>query len=247
MKILVIGDSCVDKFIYGSVDRICPEAPVPVFNPIRKTTNPGMAGNVIANLFKLRVETKFITNNNKITKTRYVDEKSNQMLLRVDENDQCSPLEDKSQLNSLFLSQFDGIIISDYNKGFLTNNDIANICENHPLVFIDTKRPLGKWVEKAMFIKLNQYEYNNNKEFLNNNSIFKDKLIITMGDKGCMYKNKLYPVHELVEVQDVSGAGDTFLSAFTYNFITTKNIKESINFGQHCASSVVSRKGVVTL
>ena len=37
MKILVIGDSCTDIFIYGEIDRICPEAPVPVFKPIRKT------------------------------------------------------------------------------------------------------------------------------------------------------------------------------------------------------------------
>ena len=34
-KILVIGDSCTDIFIYGECNRICPEAPVPVFNPIK--------------------------------------------------------------------------------------------------------------------------------------------------------------------------------------------------------------------
>ena len=33
MKILVIGDSCHDVFVYGKCDRICPEAPVPVFTP----------------------------------------------------------------------------------------------------------------------------------------------------------------------------------------------------------------------
>ena len=32
-SILVIGDSCTDIFVYGKTDRICPEAPVPVFNP----------------------------------------------------------------------------------------------------------------------------------------------------------------------------------------------------------------------
>ena len=50
MKILVIGDSCIDKFIYGSCERICPEAPVPVFNPLSSTENIGMAGNVKNNL-----------------------------------------------------------------------------------------------------------------------------------------------------------------------------------------------------
>jgi len=32
MKFLVIGDSCTDRFVYGSCDRLCPEAPVPVLN-----------------------------------------------------------------------------------------------------------------------------------------------------------------------------------------------------------------------
>ena len=43
MSILVIGDSCIDIFIYGDIDRVCPEAPVPVFKPTSQTENPGMA------------------------------------------------------------------------------------------------------------------------------------------------------------------------------------------------------------
>ena len=33
MKILVVGDSCLDTFIYGDIERIAPEAPVPVIKP----------------------------------------------------------------------------------------------------------------------------------------------------------------------------------------------------------------------
>ena len=39
-KVLVIGDSCEDVFIYGDIERICPEAPVPVFTPTHTTKNP---------------------------------------------------------------------------------------------------------------------------------------------------------------------------------------------------------------
>ena len=53
MKILIIGDSCTDKFIYGECKRICPEAPVPVFSPINSTKNDGMAKNVFNNLRSL--------------------------------------------------------------------------------------------------------------------------------------------------------------------------------------------------
>ena len=44
--ILVIGDSCTDKFVYGKCERICPEAPVPVADLVWKSIADGMAGNV---------------------------------------------------------------------------------------------------------------------------------------------------------------------------------------------------------
>ena len=88
MKILVIGDSCTDVFVYGSCTRLCPEAPIPVFNPSKTITNQGMAGNVVENLRALGVrKTELITNTEQIVKTRYVETKSNQMLLRVDGNE----------------------------------------------------------------------------------------------------------------------------------------------------------------
>ena len=87
MKILVIGDKCTDRFVYGNVDRISPEAPVPVMVSHREESNPGMAGNVYENVksicdsfFKGKYDIKLVSNQNNIYKTRYVDEKSNQML-----------------------------------------------------------------------------------------------------------------------------------------------------------------------
>ena len=41
MNILVVGDSCKDIFIYGDIDRLAPEAPIPVFNPIEEKINDG--------------------------------------------------------------------------------------------------------------------------------------------------------------------------------------------------------------
>lgn len=49
-KILVIGDLMMDEFLWGDVDRISPEAPVPVVKVTRKTRMPGGAGNVVNNL-----------------------------------------------------------------------------------------------------------------------------------------------------------------------------------------------------
>ena len=66
MKFLVIGDSCTDIFIYGKCERICPEAPVPVFTPTGATRNGGMAKNVQANVIALGIECDVITNQNVI-------------------------------------------------------------------------------------------------------------------------------------------------------------------------------------
>ena len=94
MKILVIGDSCTDVFVYGYCKRLCPEGPVPIFEPSRTITNMGMSGNVVANLKSLGAEkVELITNREQITKTRYVEEKSNHMFIRVDEETKVSLLE----------------------------------------------------------------------------------------------------------------------------------------------------------
>ena len=89
MKILVIGDSCTDIFRYGKVERLAPEAPVPVIIPEKEESTPGMAGNVVRNLEILGADVTFITNITNIKKVRYVCSKYNHILLRVDENDKC--------------------------------------------------------------------------------------------------------------------------------------------------------------
>ena len=53
---------CIDIFRYGKVDRLAPEAPVPVINPETETTTPGMAGNVVRNIEALGHQVDFITN-----------------------------------------------------------------------------------------------------------------------------------------------------------------------------------------
>ncbi len=52
-RILVIGDIMVDHFVYGTVDRISPEAPVPVVQVKSEKLMPGGAANVVNNVSKL--------------------------------------------------------------------------------------------------------------------------------------------------------------------------------------------------
>ena len=248
MTILIVGDSCIDEFVYGSIFRMSPEAPVPVFQPIKKTSNGGMSKNVYNNLIALGVSSNLITNREKIVKRRYVDDGHNQMVLRVDTNDECSQIDEGIRMNICnnhhVGNDFDVIIISDYNKGFLTENDIELLCKSNNSVFVDTKKDLGDWILEADFIKINDLEHRENLKFISTNSDrFKDKLIVTRGKHGCEFNNKIFGAEEVV-VRDVSGAGDTFLAALVVEYIRTNDILKAINFAQACATVAVQKHGV---
>jgi D-beta-D-heptose 7-phosphate kinase/D-beta-D-heptose 1-phosphate adenosyltransferase len=60
LTVLCVGDIMLDKFFYGDVERISPEAPVPVFKIEKEVSMLGGTGNVIANLASLGVKTKYI-------------------------------------------------------------------------------------------------------------------------------------------------------------------------------------------
>ena len=255
MNVLIVGDSCKDVFIYGDITRLSPEAPVPVFNPRRTIENDGMARNVANNVEALDSTIYTITNKNSIRKVRYVDHKSNQLVLRVDEHDFCKRVEsdilysirdNKAQVWGSENSKFDAIIISDYCKGFLEEDDIKWICDNNDNVFVDTKKQLGSWIENADFIKINSLEYENNEEFLNEYYGIMDKTIVTKGNEGCLFKDKIYPTQD-VPVKDISGAGDTFLAGLVVEYVRTDDIKKAIKFAQDCTKIVVQKHGVSTV
>ena len=94
MNVLVIGDSCKDVFIYGDIERISPEAPIPVFKPTHEESNGGMAKNVAENIEALDMYIHTVTNKNSIIKKRFVENRSGQMVLRVDEHDYCERIEE---------------------------------------------------------------------------------------------------------------------------------------------------------
>lgn len=239
--ILILGDSCVDVYTYCKSKRLAPDKPVPVLEVVETTKCPGMSYNVFCNVKSLHSSCEIITNSNweSITKNRYVHKSSNHMFVRID----SSSLIEKIDLSELSF-EYETIIISDYDKGFLTEEDIEYICSNHNQVFLDTKKILGDWTSNAKFIKINNYEYERSKKFIN--SHLKDKVIKTMGGAGCFYQGKIYPVKKM-DVIDVSGAGDTFMASLSVKYTETSDIIKSIKFANDCASKVVKKRGTTTI
>ena len=243
-RILLIGEQCDDIFIYGDTPRLSPEGPAPVFIPTREVYNGGMGMNVMGNLMALGVDVDFEHQQSSITKTRHIHEPSNTLLLRIDEEKNIDNIGER--LPKLGFWEYQMVVVSDYNKGFLTEEDIAYIGFKHPNVICDTKKKLGEWCKDLRFIKLNRTEFENNKEFIEQNDWILEKLIITLDKDGCMYRGTSYPT-EKVEIMDISGAGDTFVAGFVKEFLDSEDVSKSIQFGNRCSTQVVQKRGVTTI
>lgn len=248
MRFLVIGEVCTDIFIYGKCERLSPEAPVPVFQPISEVRNRGMAGNVVDNLKAImkferlhpRQSCDEWLSDEKITKTRYVDKKSNHIFLRVDVDDVGTPFHFTPEFTNLSI-QADVIIVSDYGKGYLDKQALLDIADAPGVCMLDTKKILDKDILDAYdFIKLNEYEAKNSQDIIKD---YPQKVIITMGGKGTKYNGQIYPVEE-VETIDVSGAGDTFMAALAFEYARCYHIETAIRFANKMASIVVRKRGV---
>ncbi len=235
--VLLIGDSCIDEYVYGVVDRVSPEAPVPVLSFIEKRTKEGMASNVLNNLHALGFTVDPYLSPNQSLKTRYIDKRSNQQLLRVDDDRVNQPLKTRS----MALSHYDAIVISDYNKGFIDNFTILDIIFRYKgPVFIDTKKKdMEKFESENVYIKINSKEYDEAVSTSTNT-------IVTRGAKGASYANIHYPGIP-AELSDVTGAGDTFLAALCWGYHYLNNIEDAIKVAIHAASISVRHSGVYTL
>ena len=232
LKILLIGDSCTDEYVYGTCERLNPEAPVPILKFNRKDTTRGMAWNVRENLMSFGMEVYILTNDEPITKTRYIDERSNQHILRVDDERPLKPMD-----YELPEDEYDALVISDYDKGFLTAKRIQELVDwfDGP-VFIDSKKT--KLPKKDCYLKINEIESKLLKGYKN--------LIVTKGAGGADYNKVNYP-GEKTKIVDVVGAGDTFLSALVYFYLLYGRIEEAIPYANKAAAIAVQNFGTYVL
>jgi bifunctional ADP-heptose synthase (sugar kinase/adenylyltransferase) len=233
LKILIIGDFCIDIYKYGHVTRLSPEAPVPIFVTEKEERYDGMAGNVLNNFKSFFISTDLVRGEKKSIKERYIDIKSKQHVLRVD-NDEYS---NQANLNSICLSQYDAIVISDYNKGTITENIVAQIKKtyNGP-IFVDSKKR-DLLMFEGCILKINNTDYNNASKIPQNTDI-----IITIGEGGAKFAGKIYPV-EKTDFHDIVGAGDSFLVGLVIKYLLTKDLEQAIQFANICAANVVKQRG----
>ena len=231
-NILLLGDSCLDVYQYGTVDRMSPEAPVPVFVPVREETRPGMAANVYENLKALGLTANFITGQEGV-KTRLIDSRSKQQIVRIDADVKNDPL----VFETAIPPGYDAIVISDYNKGLITYELVEELRrEFSGPIFVDTKKQnLARF--EGCIVKINQVEHTARSSDCSN-------MIVTQGKQGALYNNKMYPA-AAIDVIDVCGAGDTFLAALAYEYLNTDgNMEAAVEFAIRASAVTVQHIGV---
>ena len=229
-QILLIGDSCIDEYQYGTVDRISPEAPVPIFKFLRSEEKQGMVYNVRNNLENLGCHVTLLTRDPS-RKTRLIDSRTGHHITRIDRDVLAVPID----IINFSSSDYDAIVISDYNKGTVTYELVEDLIKTFDCpIYIDTKKKDLKRFEGAI-VKINSLE----KSLAIS---FPTDLIVTLGKAGAMYKDTTFPAPS-IEVTDVCGAGDTFLAAVVYFHLTTGNLNLAIPLANKASAITVQKLG----
>ena len=232
-KILLVGDLSEDIYTYGNVNRISPDAPVPVFEPKYVITKDGMAGNVAKNLEALGCHVNFLHGEASV-KNRLIDIRSKQQLIRLDKDIISEPIKFETAIPI-----YDAVVISDYNKGTVTYELIEELVkEANVPIFVDTKKTdLARL--SGCYVKINALEKSRATSLPDS-----QHLIVTHGEDGAYWDGCIYPAEIVGDVTDVCGAGDTFLAALVYEFLKTRHMPDAVKFANKASAVTVQHIGV---
>ncbi|MGW8272460.1 MAG: D-glycero-beta-D-manno-heptose-7-phosphate kinase [Thermodesulfovibrionales bacterium] len=295
-RVLVIGDIILDHYIWGSVDRISPEAPVPVVTVTKENYMLGGAGNVACNVVSLGAGATIagmvgddhrgkmvqemlqekgistdgvaIASRTTTVKTRVIAQ--SQQVVRVDR-------EDSSEAERLFvenitgflrerIASFDAVIVSDYRKG-VVSSELIRVVNRYAkprgiLVAVDPKVGNFRFYKGVSLITPNKREASEGAAIpiTDETSLVRagrkllsglrcGTVLVTRGEEGMSLIGKEF-VHHVPAVArhvfDVTGAGDTVISAFSLAVTSGATLQEAAVIANHAAGIVVGELGTAT-
>ena len=288
-KILVIGDVMLDRYWMGQVNRISPEAPVPILDVCSSIDKPGGAANVAKNLSDFGMDVTLIGLTGKdeastklfdlisvskinykpiedpkirtTIKLRVIDK--NKQIMRIDHEDKDLSKEVIGFYKSIVadLSSYDGIVISDYDKGMVKPlvKKILNKAAGLGIkTFVDPKGLDFSFYKKAFLLKPNLSEFEAIVGVSKNVQEFRDKgeklrkklllscLLVTQGKKGMtLFEEKKATSYSASQkdVFDVTGAGDTVVSILSSYVIAGKSISSAVKMSNLAAGLSVQKLG----
>ena len=298
-RILVIGDLMVDHYIWGTVKRISPEAPVPVVNVTSETMLLGGAANVCHNIFSLGGKTdlggvigqdasgEWITRRLKemkvsgqgiiqepgrptTRKTRVIAHSQQVVRFDHEKRGDISAGSQKKLLSWLEnnLDQYQSIVISDYEKGVVTESLIRGAInfskELKIKIIVDPKISHFSIYRGVTLLTPNHLEASlcSGIEIEDEASLMKagqtilkkldcESVLITRGEHGMsLFENSGEVTHiptVAKNVFDVTGAGDTVVSVLSLALSAGANLKDSAVLANHAAGIVVGIVGTATV
>jgi D-beta-D-heptose 7-phosphate kinase/D-beta-D-heptose 1-phosphate adenosyltransferase len=288
-RMIVLGDLMLDRYIWGDVSRISPEAPVPVVEVHKSTSCLGGAGNVGQNLESLGAspllvgivgaddEGAWIKRRAGENRGIFVDAARpttvkmriiahHQQVVRVDQEKKkpVSPGIEDRIVRFIEKENFEGIVVSDYNKGIVTRTLMERVlpfarARKIP-VFVDPKVENFAFYSPVTFISPNHHEAelivlhpchsDTDIERAGREILARTKsryLIIKRGEQGMsIFEKGKKPLHIPTlarEVFDVTGAGDTVIATAALALVSGATIREAAAMANAAAGVVVGKIG----
>jgi D-beta-D-heptose 7-phosphate kinase / D-beta-D-heptose 1-phosphate adenosyltransferase len=252
-RIAVVGDAMVDHYVFGRVERICPEAPVPIFIPERNENRPGGAANVARQLMQLGCEVYQAFAPEFCIKTRYMA--GQQLVLRVDEDKVAKP--DLSDVTGVanyvaHLKFLDAVILSDYAKGWLSPAmcraviDVA--IKRHVPVVVDPKgNEWGKFVGCDLICPSTSDGFTGHTGY--SSATFPD-ILLKCGADGMQLSERGEETVALPttarHVADVTGAGDCIVAVVAAAIAVGARKREAATLAALAAGWCVGEVGTVS-
>jgi D-beta-D-heptose 7-phosphate kinase/D-beta-D-heptose 1-phosphate adenosyltransferase len=297
-RVMVLGDVMVDRYVWGLVSRISPEAPVPVVDVHDETSRLGGAANVATNVTSLGARCRLVgvvgddsvgrdladkagrlgvsvgglvidTGRPTTVKTRVIAH--NQQVVRTDKESR-GEVEGKVRQRILSyamegLSECDAVIVSDYGKG-VVNKDLLEklipaVRSAGKIITVDPKETHFHNYKQVSLITPNQFEAGGamGRRIDGEESLVEvgweimkllqsDALLITRGSDGMTLFEKEGGVSHFPtaarKVYDVTGAGDTVISAFTLALAAGAAMAEAAQLANHAAGIVIREVGTAS-
>jgi len=251
--VLVAGDPGYDVYHFGHVDRVSPEAPVPVFIEDTIEDRPGMAYNVCQNLAALGcVPLQLFPPEPWSVKRRFMV--GTHQLLRVDKDRWDSPISDRPEVD---LTSVDAVILSDYAKGWLTDEFCARIvlaCRERSIpCVVDPKLPDWSKFIGCTVICPNSKEYSATHHGRVDDGLGKDlsyafdAVLIKQGAKGLTLRTNPSGWQDFPatarHVYDVTGAGDTVVATLAAALAAGAHLAQAAQLANVAAGWVVGEVG----
>jgi D-beta-D-heptose 7-phosphate kinase/D-beta-D-heptose 1-phosphate adenosyltransferase len=294
-RVLVIGDLILDEYLRGRVERISPEAPVPVLSSHRREAVPGGAANVANNLaalgcdvllcgtvgddgdgerlLALLAERNIRTHGVIRDRSRPTTHKlrvvaHQQQVLRIDREESRAAddtvVTDALEIARHSLAEVDGVICSDYQKGFVTPELLAGLVEathaGGKRLVVDPKGSNYSRYRGFDLLTPNRAELAEAVGYSVEASADRDRaarqifevtaatgLLVTCGRDGMVLYERSGEVHsvpaEAREVFDVTGAGDTVAAVVGLGLFAGVPLADAARLANAAASIVVGKLG----